>query len=409
MALPSLDIEFTNGNIDTVVPSEDGIFGLLCSAVAVPDSFELGAAYPIKGMQDVADMGIMPDLDNTVLYKKLSNFYAEAGEGTKLWLMGFDKSDKPSDWFTADPESGIAPAQKLLDKSNGEISMLFTGFDPDESYSETIENGVDSDVPVALNKAQSFAEDYLSEKFTPISIVLEAYAFDGNAADLADLTEMSNNRVGVFVGDSKKRNGDVTNKSAANEILCGRLAAIQVQENPGKVKLGELDTLEAFIVDEAVESYDIESLHNLGYITFRTHQRKAGYYISDDPLATSQTDDYSNISLRRTIDKAYRIAHNLATEELLNDFDLTPRGTISKIYARSVQGRIEDAIYAQMTLNGELSRNQNDSSDLGVNAQFDTSVNVAVTNELKMALRVRPKGYARYFVIELGYDVSLSN
>lgn len=407
--LPGINIEFDNGNIGTVVSTADGIFGLLASAVAVAEKFELNKPYSVRGMADVANLGILPDVDNGVLYRKLKEFYAEAGEGTKLWLMGFEKTTTPSEWFTPDVGSGVAPAKLLLDASNGEISLLMTSFDPDGTYVLTLETGLDADVWLAKDAAQSFSEDYTNNQYSPIIVILEGYAFNGETIDLPSLLEGTDNRVGVFIGDSQMRTGTVVNNNTANHILGARLSKIAVHENAGKVKLGELATTTAFIVDDVVEAVDVESIHDKGYITLRTHVRRAGYYVSDDPLATGLDDDYHYITRRRTIDKAYRIAHNVASREILNDFDVTNTGTISPIYARSVEAALEQEIYNQMTQQGELSADATNKDDLGVKAKFNTDLNVAQTNRLELSLKVRPKGYARFIEILLGYDVSLND
>ena len=138
--------------------------------------------------------------------------------------------------------------------------------------------------------------------------------------------------------------------------------------------------------------------------------RKTGYYISDDPLATDPThDDYSQIPLREVIDKAYRLAHNIASNEILTDFDLNNDGTISPFFAKTVEGNIEREISQQMTAKGELSANLADKNDLGVTARFNTVKNVATTNRIELTLKVRPKGYARWFDILLGYNITLNN
>ncbi|AUS04488.1 DUF2586 domain-containing protein [Pseudotamlana carrageenivorans] len=407
--LPGIDIKFSNGNIGTVVPSADGVFGLLASAVAVATKFELNTPYVLKGMTDVASLGIVNDTDNYVLYQWLSEFFAEAGEGTELWLMGFPKTDKVSDWFTQDVGTGITPVEGLLDAANGKLTALFTAFSPDGSYVPTVSNGFDDDIADAKSKAQTLADNYTATKYAPFYTILEAYAFNGTHTDLPDLLTESNDRVGVFIGATQKRTGTVTTMGATTSVLAGRLASTQVQESPGKVKNGPLANLTAFIVDKAVEAYDVESLHDKGYISFRTHVGKAGYYITDGRLATKADDDYHYIERRRTIDKAFRIAHDIASNEILNDFDLTNEGKVDPIYAKDVSGRMETAIATQMTARGELSTDSSNPNDLGVQAAFNLDANVASTNKIEIVLKVRPKAYARWIEIVLGYDVNLNS
>ena len=410
--LPGIKIKFDNGNLGSVVSTADGVFGLLASSVAVADKFELNTPYVVKGMVDVANLGILPSIDNYNLYKSLKEFYEEAGEGTELWLMGMPKNQNVSVWFTPDPSTGKAPAEKLLDSANGKLTLLFTkAYWEDDVYPNGQELGLDEDVFETINKAQLLADNYTKKKFAPFIVLIEGLYFNYNHIELDDLNEYSNNRVAVFIGDTAKSADDPTGLGiyAANHILAGRLAKFKVHENAGKVKNGALATLTAFIKDTPAELYDVESLHDKGYITFRTHVRKSGYYISDDPLATAESDDYHYITRRRVIDKAYRLAHNIASTEILADFDLNNDGTISPFYAKTVEGNIEREIAAQMTANGELSANPNDKDDLGVRAIFDLTKNVSTTNRIELKLRVRPKGYARWFDINLGYDVTLNN
>lgn len=405
--LPGADIQFSNGNIGSVVASADGLFGLLASAVAVANKFDLETAYLLKGMADVAELGILPDLDNHKLYTTLKEFYEEAGEGTELYLYAFAKDTKVSDWFTADAGTGKVPAETLLNVANGAINGLATCYDPEEAV--TIAGGMDEDVVLAKQKAQLFAVNYINNKFAPLFVLLEAFAFTGVHADLPDLELEDNNRVGIVVGSGQKRTGAPASLGCASHIVMGRLAKIPVSSNPGKVKDGALEVLTVYIVDTPVEEYDVEALHDKGYITFRTHVGKAGYYITDDPLATNPDDDYRYISRRRVIDKAYRIAHGIATNEINEDFDLQNDGTIDPFYAKTVEGLVEEAIFNQMTANGELSRDKTDNNDLGVKATFDTTVNVATTSTTKMDLYVRPKGTNRWFKINLGFNVNLNN
>ncbi len=403
MALPGVNIEFQNGQLGSVQTFPDGVFGLCASAVAV-GSFELNKAYQIKSMVDVADLGIIDSVDNHTLYKALSEFYAEAGEGVELWLMGFAKDTKVSDWFTLDGATGKAPVHALLDKANGKLRMLFTVFNPDENYVLTVDEGIDNDVYTAANLAQQLADNYTANKYAPFYTVFEGYAFDGDKVALKDLSESSFNRVQIIIGDSETRTGTTASLGAAIGTFAGRLAAIQVHVNPGKVKDGATTLDEVFILDTEAELYDVEALHDKGYVTFRTHTSKSGYYFTDDPMATEVDDDYHYGTRRRVIDKAYRLAYESIVEFLLDDVDTLEDGTVSPIYAGTIEGNVETLIYSQMTLNGELSYDPNTPKDLGVICKVDLTNNLTSTSRLKLSkLQVRPKGYNRFIDVPLGF------
>lgn len=409
MALPGINIEFTNGNLGQVVDVPDGVFGLVASAVAVVDTFELSRPYQIRGMQDVAALGIIPSVDNHRLYKTLKEFYLEAGEGTELWLIGFARTTKPSEWFTPDG-TGKAPVETLLDAANGKLTMLFTSFSPTGAYEVELENGLDGDVWATFLAAQTLAENYTANKYAPYYTLVEGYAFDGNKTTLTNVLELPYNRCQILLGDTEKRTGNPASFGVAVGLLAGRKAKSQVQVNPGKVMDGPVKAQKIFILDTPVEQYDVTALHDKGFVTFRTHVGKSGYYFTDDHLACEISDDYHYATHRRVIDKAYRLAYQALLDFLLDDNTVNSDGTISAIYAKTIENRVESLIYNQMTANDELSFNSDDAKDRGVICKIDLTHNVTSTSTLKLAkLQVRAKGHNRWIDVPLGFMPVTSN
>ncbi len=401
---PGINIQFQNGNLGQVVDVPDGVFGLMASASAVGQTFALNTAYQVKGMVDVAALGILPDVNNYRLHKTLKEFYAEAGEGTELWLMGFSKSSKVSEWFYVSPDTGKAPAEALLDAANGKLKMLFTSFSPAVDYDLEIVNGIDSDVMEAVNLAQNLAENYTARKYAPFYTLFEGYAFTGITEDLEDLSTASFNRATILIGDTETRTGVTASKGAAVGILAGRLARIQVHVNPGKVIDGPVSSLKMYILDTPVELFDTEAIYDKSFVTFRNHVMKSGYYIVDDPMACEIDDDYHYGSRRRVIDKAYRLAYLALLDFLLDDNTVEESGKISPIYAKEVENRVESLIFSQMTNNGELSYDPTNVKDKGVVCKVDLTHNVTSTSKLKLSkLQVKTKGYNRLIDVPLGF------
>jgi hypothetical protein len=408
--LPGVDIEFQNGQLGTVVDRPDGVFGLLASAVAVSTTFLLEKEYEVKSMLDVAALGITPSVGNYRLYKFLEEFYNETGEGASLWIMGFANTKKVSDLFTPDVVTQKTSAEKLLDAANGKLSGLFVSFDPAVSYTLTLTTGIDSDVFLAMPKAQLLADNYTKIEYAPFFVYLEGYGFSGVKSDLADLTDLTYNRVGVMLGDTKTRTGTPASKGAAIGVLAGRLASKAVHVNPGRVRDGAIKSTTAFILDVPVELYDVASLHDKGYVSLRTHKRKTGYYFTDGPLASEVDDDYHFITHRRVIDKAYRLAYDTLVEFTLDDIDVNPNGTIQALSASIIEQAVIAKIYSEMTVEGELSYNPSDASDKGVICKVDLTQNVTSTSKVKIKqLQVRSKAYARFITVPLGFVPITSN
>ena len=80
---PKINTKFDNGTIGAVAPLAVGLLGLLASAVGVAETFVLNTPYSIKSVNDAKKLGLVDSIDNHRLYKTITEFYDEAGEGTE--------------------------------------------------------------------------------------------------------------------------------------------------------------------------------------------------------------------------------------------------------------------------------------------------------------------------------------
>lgn len=152
-----------------------------------------------------------------------------------------------------------------------------------------------------------------------------------------------------------------------------------------------------------MEIADVETIHEKGYITFTTFVGRTGYFIADDNLATRVEDDYRSLTNRRVIDKAYRIAYNTLLDSLNDEVPIAADGTLSPAWCASVKADVEQAIVSNMTANGNLGNDPDDTSDTGVECSIDYAQNILATSHLAVGLRVKPNGYAKYIDVELGF------
>lgn len=397
---PKISISFNNGVIGAVTPLDTGCFGFVASAVAVENGFQLGVAYQLKSMKDVADLKLTDSIDNHRLYKALSEFYDEAGNGSEIWIYGMAKTTKVSDWFT--PVTGIAPVENLLNAAQGKIRGLFTI--NDSANAVTVTNGMDADVLVAAGKAQTLFEAYTAAKYAPFFTVLEAYAFNGDKVALPSLLANNYNAVGILVGDTETNAGVTTSKGAAVGVLAGRLAAYPVRVNPGKVRNGSLNAQTLFIKDSAVENYDTEALYDKGYITFTTHQSRTGYYVMDASTACAVGDDYHYLTHRRTINEAFRFSYDAMLDFLLDEVPTTAAGKIDAIYAKTIESAVVRKISTNM--GDDLSKDQTDPTDIGVKAFVDPNQNIVSTSKLDVVAQIRPFGYNRWINFLIGFELN---
>jgi len=394
MTLPKVTVNYTTGALGRVAPSADGVFGLLTSGVAVESTFALNTTYTLRSMDDVAALGITAD-NNAGLYKALKEFYDVAGAGTELWLRAVADTVTMTDMLDLTEVNNV---KKLLEDSNGRLRGIFVHRTPDGSYTPVTTNGIDGDVFAAISNAtlvSTYAADTMK---APLFVVIAGLHYTGTS--LTDLTERTDNTVAVMIGDTVAGNG------CAIGLLAGRLAKSPVQRNAGRVKDGAIYSAGyAYIGSDKVENADVESLHNKGYITLRQHAGRAGYFFTDDPLATATTDDYNGIAVRRVIDKAYRLAYGAMAEELLDEVSVNDQGQVSVSYAKYIENKVENAIINSMTVNGELGNDPADANDTGVECLVDPTLNVLSTGKIVVNLRIKPFGYAKYIEVNLGFKI----
>lgn len=392
---PRVKIEFANGALGQVAVSPDGVFGLLTTGTPVSGKLELLKTYIVKSMSDVAVTLGVTAINNPGLYKVLTEFYNTAGDGTELWLRCFSETVTLTEMATLATTNGI---RTLLTDANGRLRGVFLHRSPASGYTSTKTAGLDGDVSTAIAAAQLTALWATETLKAPIFIVVSGLYYGGNPIELSDLSLGNLNRVGVLIGDT------VAGSGCAIGILAGRLAKVPVQRNIGRVKDGPVVTLtNAYLKDTKAENADTGSVHDKGYITFRTHTGRAGYFFTDDPLATLPTDDYNHITARRIVDKAYRLAYDTLLSELLEEIPVSDEGQVSVTFAKSVETKVENAIINAMTSNAELGNDPSNQSDTGVECLIDTNQNIVATGYLKVGLRVKPYGYARYINVELGF------
>ena len=375
--LPRVRINYANGTLGQVAAMADGCLGMMAlgaKEVTGDDKFKLGKAYTLRKLADLEALGVTSE-NNPNLYRNVKEFYAEAGDGTELWLTGYAESETFANAF---------------DKDNAA-----------EAYELTTTEGLDADVFAALPKAQQLGDWATDTLRAPIFSLVEGYGYAGDPAALKDLTETEYNRAGVVLGDTA-----ASSKNAAMGVVAGRIAASAVQRKISRVRDGALQPLTFYVGAEPAELADLETINDKGYITFRTFVGKAGYFITDDNLATTPEDDYRALTNRRVIDKAYRIAYAQLVEWLNDEVPVSKSGTLVPAWCSTVEADVEQAIETQMTAQGNLGNDQSDSSDTGVECKIDYDQNILATSQVKIGLRVKPNGYAKYIDVELGFKTA---
>lgn len=398
MAKPNVKIRFANGALGSVPASADGVVGMVVNGSAVTGKLELGTAYVVRSLEGLAALGVTgePDDANSYLYQCVELFYAEAGKGAELWVMVVASATLPSAML--DPNNDNA--KKLIRASKGRVRTVVALTSATDTVAEDAALG--SDVATAIAKGQALGEWATDTLYAPVLVLIEGKGYtDAAAVALPDLTEGTDNRVGVVIG--QVMDGDTAVGSLA-AVIAGRIAKIPVQRHIGRVRDGALK-IESATIDGTVEiaDADIDTVNDKGYITLTTHVGRSGYFVCDDHLATAVSDDYHSLARRRVVDKAYRIAHNTLLNYLNDEVACNGDGTIVAAVAKAWEADVVAAIANQMTANGELGTDPADSRDKGVKCEVDREQNVVSTGKVKVRIAVKPYGYAKYVEAELGF------
>ena len=394
MNYPGVYIEIENGKLGVVPTSDDGIVGMIVSGVD-DSTVPFNEPKQIFSLKEAEDLGINEayDIDNSVIvYKQIKDFYTVAGNGAELWILIVAQTVLMADYV--DNTKTHAPA--LLDAANGKIRVLAISRVPDVTYTATITHGIDDDVWNAMANAQVLADAY-STKIKPLRVIIGAREWSGVPADLQDLNELANNRVGIsLVGNA------LVSKEANIGYVLGRISAIPVQRNIGRVKDGAVVDINAYLTDgTSVDDLElqIQAVHAKGYITFRKYVNRGGYYFVDDPMATADTDDYKSLARGRVIDKAFVLTYNTYVEDVNDEVIINPDGTMSVAKVKSLQAKIENIINQSMTAKNEIS---------SMTCTIDPTQNILSTNQLIIELSILPVGYAKEINVKLGFTNPLN-
>ena len=358
--LPNVSISFSDGNIGSVTPMDDGF-----TLIAVTANTSTTTDYKVATYDEY--------LDKATADYRIETFFKSASGRCNLVYATVPKWETGE---TINADNFIDAIKKLLIKYKGEIRhvVLF-------------------DVPKALLVKLQVVADYATTKlYSPVIFFCSAETSEIET----DFTEYNYNRI-LMVEPTTKNTCLVAD-------VAGRAAAIGVQTSLTKVRDGEISSEPYYDTTQTeIDNVHAEAATEKGLVTVRQFQGKAGYYIANDNLLTSNESDFYLLPRRRTIDKAYRIAYKTLVNYIGDEIPVTTTGGISPVKAKDIENAVEQAIYNQMTLEGNLGVDDS-TNNKGVSVYIDTNQNVLATSTLNVVIKVRPYGYASWIEVQLGYS-----
>lgn len=170
----------------------------------------------------------------------------------------------------------------------------------------------------------------------------------------------------------------------------------EIQEDPGKVRNGPLTSDVAIYENNLRTEHDAkvnDVLHRAGFVTLRTHKRRAGVYVTRGNLFSEQDSTVDRIARRRVLDLCAEVLRQTLVDQLENDLFPNPDGTLLESDAADIDLEIETAILQQ--LGGAIA---------GVQVRVSRTDQVFVTGRLSGRVTVNGVAYIDEFVADIGYQ-----
>ncbi|MDA6068642.1 DUF2586 family protein [Flavobacterium sp. AC] len=390
MSLPNIKFNISNSGLGQLQSDVQKIPGFVLTGATVTGSNKvtIGNSYQIFSLEEAQNLGISETGTNAFAYNQIKGFYDEAKKGAELWFMLVPST------ITLENQADLTEnyAKKLLSDAKGKIRIL--GLLKKSGTTETITNGLDSDVHLAVVKAQALAQDF-SDRYFPVRILISGNKFDGDVSSLKDYSTTDYNKVSIVIANNDG------SKEASIGLALGRLASIPAQRKISRVKDGAVEPFAAYFTNgEPISTLDTawDAIDNKNYTFLRSFANKSGFFFTGDKTLTKSTDDFNSLARGLVMDKAILIAYTTLVEELSDEIPVTESGTVHPAILKGWQNSIERQIGGLMVETGELS---------GVKAFIDENQDVLTSNNMDVQLQLLPVGYSDFITVNIGFTTTL--
>lgn len=379
MSLPKVTVLFANGNLLQSVAAIDGIAGLVCTG----NTADLqGSVLQIYSLEDAVSKGITQTAE-TSAYRHIKEFYQELGGNQLLYVLLLPNTVTMAEMLDS---TNNECANKIVKAAGGTIRLLGITKSPAADY----DGGtafLDQDVSAAITASKSFG-DYQLTKLSPLRILVEGRVANEAVNATYAPSSADVDYTGVVLG------GSLADGSASVGLALGRAVKYAAHIKLGKVANGALNLTKAYIGSNAVETLsNLETLHDMGFISFMQHPQKSGYYFGIDHM--TNTADYRLLAYGRIVDKAAVLAIAVLVNQLEGEVDVDDDGRIDEISISHLEAIVSQQIQANM--GDQIS---------GFTIVIDPDQDIINTNTLAVTLGVQPKGYTSFITLTIGLQTT---
>ena len=426
-------------NASGIPPSSDGIMGMICKAVAISTTFALDTAYLISSVTDLATLGITAALDvtnSTAIYQQVSEFYAQAGEGALLWLVGTAKTNAFATYVASSTFSGLIRGTAAANPAN-RVKML----------------GFCYDVPAATQSASDFPAD-VTATITALQTATTAlfnlgYQFSSIIDGYNMSTTVTPSTIGTMATKAAPSvsvciTGTQPNGVSSVGLALGRFARISIGHGFGAVADGPVNASTAYLTNgiarpstgaltvgtaytvyggtvtynsvlylagqtfTAVTGFttftttnggavytgatqvaklsptDVSSLGSSQYLFLRNWFNHSGYFWNDGATCDLSSNQLSTQEYNRVANAISADALSFFIEEMGKNLPLNPAtGNVDAIYLTAKQKQFYDQYIAPLTV-------ASGSGDLSDGSLVVTGVNFNATKTLNFVITIVP-------------------
>ena len=376
-------------NAAGIPPSSDGVMMLICKAVAISTTFVLDTAYLITQLSDLDTLGItaaLDDTNSTAIYQQVSEFYGQAGDGAKLWVVGVDKTTPFATYVAGDTFKGIIRGTSIADPLN---RVKMPGFCYDVPVTGQSTTDFPDDVLATITALQTVTTQLFNQGYQ-FSSVLDGYNMSSTVtpSTVASLATLAAPSVSLCITGTKP------NGVSSVGLALGRFARISVGHGFGAVADGPVNTSTAYLTNgitpetatqvAKLTPADVTSLGQKQFMFLRTWFNHSGFYWNDGATCELSTKQLSTQEYNRVANAISADALSFFIEEMGKNLPLDVKtGNVDAIYLNAKQKEFYDSYIAPLTVNS----GSGDVSDASITV---TGVNFNATKTLNFVINIVP-------------------
>lgn len=184
-------------------------------------------------------------------------------------------------------------------------------------------------------------------------------------------------------------------------VIAARCARAVISEDLARVASGPMPG----VLEVSHDEYLLNNMDDSRFTTLRTWPGKVGYFVTNGMIKAPVGSDYKLLQFRRVMDVACRVAADSQTNFSSAEFLTKKDGTIEDDEAARVEATVTGALNDAIILPKNASGRAGHASALRYTV--DRTVNLNTTSQLVTKVAIRPLGYAKDIITELGFSVNV--